>query len=136
MRKKGLFMVLGGVIMLAVALTSVFTAKVYADYGSSYCDKIKTQLGADSEAYKQQGCAKPADDAAEKITSNVIKALMYIVGVLAVIMIIYGGVQYATSAGDAAKVTRAKNIILYSVVGLIVAILAFVIVNFVVGATQ
>lgn len=54
-------------------------------------------------------------------------------GILAVIMIIVGGVMYAVSAGDETRVRQAKATITYSVVGLVVMILAFTIVNFVLG---
>ena len=50
---------------------------------------------------------------------------------MSVIMLIYGGIQYVLSTGDSGKVTNAKNTILYAVVGLIVAILSYAIVNFV-----
>ena len=66
------------------------------------------------------------------IVSKVINFLLFFVGVISVIMIIYGGIQYTTSAGDSGKVTNAKNTILYAIVGLIVSILAYAIVNFVV----
>jgi hypothetical protein len=49
-------------------------------------------------------------------------------------MIVIGGIKYTTSNGDSSAITSAKNTILYSVVGLVVAILAFAIVNFVLGA--
>lgn len=61
----------------------------------------------------------------------IINVALGIIGFIAVAMIIVGGVQYTTSAGDAAKVTKAKNTILYGVVGLVIALLAFAIVNFV-----
>ena len=54
-----------------------------------------------------------------------------VIGLAAVVVIILGGVTYITSQGDAGKVTKAKNTILYGVIGLVVAILAFAIVNFV-----
>ena len=54
-----------------------------------------------------------------------------VVGVIAVIMIIVGGVKYITSGGDSGNVTGAKNTILYAVVGLVVVALAQVIVRFV-----
>ncbi len=63
--------------------------------------------------------------------NRVINVVLGIIGVVAVIMIILGGIQYTTSQGDAAKATKARNTILYSVVGLIIALLAFAIVNFV-----
>lgn len=58
----------------------------------------------------------------------------WIAGVIAVIVIIVAGFMYVTSGGDAAKVVKAKNAILYAVVGLIVIILAFVITGFITGS--
>ncbi|MCQ2571067.1 MAG: pilin [Candidatus Saccharibacteria bacterium] len=55
-------------------------------------------------------------------------------GIIAAIMIIYGGIQYVTSTGNPAGVSRAKTTILYSVIGLLVVITASAIVNVVVGA--
>lgn len=63
---------------------------------------------------------------------NVINTTIGIVGLLAVIFIIVGGFQYITSSGDAAKATKAKNTILYAVIGLVIALLAYAIVNFVI----
>ena len=68
----------------------------------------------------------------ESVVGTVINTILYVIGILAVIMIIFGGIQYTTSAGDQAKVTKAKNTILYGIVGLVIAILAYAIVNFVV----
>ena len=67
----------------------------------------------------------------ESTAGRVVNVLLYIIGILAVVMIIFGGIMYTTSAGDQAKVTKAKNIILYGLVGLVVAVLAYAIVNFV-----
>lgn len=65
---------------------------------------------------------------------TIINVIIGLIGLASVAFIIYGGFQYITSAGDAAKVKRAKDTILYSVIGLVVAILAFAIVNFVLGS--
>ena len=65
--------------------------------------------------------------------SNIVKIFMYAVGVISVIMMIFGGFQYVTSSGDQAKVTKAKNTILYGIVGLVIAVLAYAIVSFVIG---
>jgi hypothetical protein len=64
---------------------------------------------------------------------NVINILLFVVGVISVIMIIIGGIRYITSGGDQSAITSAKNTILYSIVGLVVALLAYAIVNFVIG---
>lgn len=60
--------------------------------------------------------------------------LLFIIGVIAVIAIIIGGIRYTTSNGDASQTKAAKDTILYAVVGLIVAILAWAIVKFVLDA--
>jgi len=54
-----------------------------------------------------------------------------IVGVVAIIMIIIGGVKYVTSGGSSEKTTSAKDTILYSIIGLIIVALAQIIVKFV-----
>ena len=71
-------------------------------------------------------------DNLEDVAKRVINVILYIVGILAVVMIIIGGVQYTTSAGDQAAVTKAKNTIMYGLIGLAVAVLAYAIVNFVI----
>ncbi len=65
------------------------------------------------------------------VIQTVVKVLIFLVGAVAVIMIVIGGFRYTTSAGDQAAIKSAKNTILYSVVGLAVAIFAFAIVSFV-----
>ena len=72
------------------------------------------------------------DDLTVNIT-NILNVIIGVLGILAVIVIIFGGVQYMTSTGDAAKVKKAKDTILYGVIGLIIVILAFAIVNFVIN---
>ena len=65
---------------------------------------------------------------------NILNSFIVIAGIVAVVFIIIGGVGYMTSAGDAGKIKKAKDTILYSVIGLIVVALAFAIVNFAVKA--
>ena len=79
-----------------------------------------------------QVCASKDDDVSSVITT-IVNVLLYIVGIISVVMIIIGGIMYSTSAGDAGAVTKAKNTILYSIVGLVVAFLAFAVVNWVIG---
>lgn len=79
-------------------------------------------------------CGAAQDDSAEDIIKNVINTLLFVLGMIAVIMIVIGGIRYSTSGGDSTQIQAAKNTILYAVVGLVVAILSFAIVNFVLGA--
>ena len=63
--------------------------------------------------------------------SNIINAVIGILGLVCVIIMIIGGVNYMTSSGDAGRVKKAKDTILYGLIGLIICVLAFAIVNFV-----
>lgn len=75
---------------------------------------------------------KAKSESINPIIQTVINTLLFVIGTLSVIMIIVGGIRYVTSDGDSSRITSAKNTILYSVVGLVVALLAFAIVGFVV----
>lgn len=77
------------------------------------------------------GGGSTATDAGD-IISLIVKVLMFIIGAISVIMIIVGGIRYTISQGDSSKLTTAKNTIMYAIVGLLVAIFAFAIVDFIV----
>ncbi len=72
-----------------------------------------------------------ANDKLNNIIHSVINLLSVIVGVVAVIMIIIGGLRYITSGGSDTSVTGAKNTILYAIIGLIIVALAQILVRFV-----
>ena len=63
--------------------------------------------------------------------NNILNIFTYIIGAVAVLMMIIGGLRYVTSNGDANQVSSAKNTILYAAIGLVVAAMANAIVNFV-----
>jgi len=65
------------------------------------------------------------------VAQTIINVLISAVGVVAVAVIVIGGILYVTSTGESAKTKRAQNAILYGLVGLVVAVLAYAIVNFV-----
>jgi len=64
--------------------------------------------------------------------TGIINAVIAVLGIVCVIVMIIGGVGYMTSQGDPGKVKKAKDTILYGLIGLIVCVLAFAIVNFVI----
>ncbi len=115
------------VLGFSAAVTGVFNyGAVMASSGS-----FTLKDGIDS--------AKPAE-APEDLFGNagifqtVVNVLLFLIGAVSVIMIIYGGIRYVTSGGDQGAITSAKNTILFAVVGLIVAILAYAIIRFVVSS--
>lgn len=90
-------------------------------------DTACSSANANNEVCKNKG-----DDLNTTI-KDVINMLLYAVGIISVIAIIIGGIYYTISTGDQGKVKTAKDTILYAVIGLIVSIMAFAIVNFVVA---
>ena len=83
------------------------------------------------------GCAQGKDQQANLFGSNgvfktITNVLLFVIGAISVIMLIIGGIRYVVSGGDSGAVTSAKNTILYAVIGIVVAILAYALVNFVI----
>ena len=93
----------------------------------------QSALGNACEADPSATICQNQNDSAGDVINVVVNTLLFIVGIISVIMIIVGGIMYATSAGDSGQVTKAKNTILFSVIGLAVAFFAFAIVNWVVA---
>lgn len=87
-----------------------------------------------------QGCSgsastvcKSQGDEAGSMIKIVINVLLMVLGMISVIMVVIGGIRYTTSNGDSSSLKAAKETIIYAVVGLIIAIMSYTIVNFVVS---
>ena len=112
-------------LALVLGVVAVPTAPVRAI--NVFKSKACTSATEDSKV------CKGSSETIEPLVSTIVNVLLFAIGIASVIMIIVGGLRYVTSNGDSARITAAKNTILYSVIGLVVALLAFVIVNFVVA---
>ncbi len=78
-----------------------------------------------------QGLGGPANFG--QLVAAVTNGLLLIAGAVAVIMIIVGGIQFALSAGDDGKAKTARSIIANAVIGLVVTLMAYAIVNFIIA---
>lgn len=58
---------------------------------------------------------------------------LFLVGAISVVMLIYGGIRYTVSGGESGAVTNAKNTILYAIVGIVISVVAYAVVQFVVN---
>lgn len=129
--------------MKKLALSVIATVLMVLGLGSiatmspAYADVICTD-GSTKTDYAS--CPEWGTDKGSNLTKNpdlmktlnvVINVVVGVVAFIAVVMIIIGGIGFVTSQGDAAKTTKARNTILYGVVGLVISLLAFAIVNFV-----
>jgi magnesium-transporting ATPase (P-type) len=74
-----------------------------------------------------------AEEALNTSVNNIINIMLYVAGMVAVIMIIVSALRWTSSRGDKGNVEKARSTLMYSVAGLVVVILAWSIVNFVIG---
>jgi hypothetical protein len=82
-----------------------------------------------------RGDSQPADLLGDGgILNKITNILLFVIGALSVIMLIIGGLRYVISGGNATAVTAAKNTILYAIVGLIIAFLAYAAIGFVINS--
>lgn len=69
-----------------------------------------------------------------QLVLTIVNYVLTFLGVIAVLMIIYGGMLYVTAAGQQEKVDKGKKILMYTIIGIIIIMLSFVIVNAVLGS--
>lgn len=110
-------------LVAALAFAAIVPTPLHAV--NPLADTCNSSGSANNPVCQNQG------DSAESLIKTIVDVLLYIIGAVAVVMLIWGGIRYATSGGNSASVTAAKNTILYSIVGLVIAVLAFAIVQFV-----
>ena len=113
--------------LAAVAVVPVVGATIGLNSATAGAQVDEINKGIDAIG----GSSSTATLQVNDIVLAVVNWLLFAVGVVSVVMLIVGGIKYATSAGDSNKVTSAKNTIMYAIIGLAVAVLAFAIVGFV-----
>lgn len=67
------------------------------------------------------------------LITTISNTILLLVGVIAVLFLIIGGFQYIASAGNPEQIGKAKQTIMYAIIGIIVALLAYVVVKFILG---
>lgn len=118
--------------ILFAAFALAFTTLALPIVGASTAS-AQVQVGIDAARGDDVPDTLFGDDS---IFTTVVNVLLFIIGAICVIMLIWGGIRYTTSAGNAASVTAAKNTIMYAIIGLVIAFLAFAIVNWVLSAVD
>ena len=119
------------VVSIAIMICAVFglatlsTVSLSNNVSAQVSDGIGAATTSEMEGRKIDGDSG--------LVKSVVNILLWVIGILSIIMIIFSGIRYATSAGDASKTKAAQNTLIYSVVGLIVAIMAWAIVDLVVN---
>jgi hypothetical protein cdivTM_30108 len=119
----------------ALAMGGTSVVAVLGNSVNTFAGKVKCPDGTDAGANGLASCTKLNNTANTNDlmgqANTIINVVIGVIGFVAVAFIIFGGFQYTTSAGDPGKVKKAKDTILYGIIGLVVSMLAYAIVNFV-----
>ena len=110
--------------ILMIGLLGVFTPAVSAANGINICSEENQ-----NSVYCQN--KDSGEGQVNGIIKTIVEVLLMAVGAISIIMIVIGGILFALSSGDAQKAAKARNTVLYAVVGLAVSLFASAIVNFV-----
>lgn len=117
-------------LALPIALAIGIFANAYVAVADSYAG---FSVGGGASAAR--GADQPVDLFGQSGTfSKITSIMLFVIGAIAVIMIVIGGLRYVLSGGDSSQITAAKNTILYAIIGIVVAILAYAIIQFVIGS--
>lgn len=116
--------IIAAAVVVASMCGGVLSAQPAGAAVDLYQDVCTASNAQNTEFCKQKG--KTADS----VIQGIINFLLMLAAIISVIVIIVGGFRYSTSGGDANQVTAAKNTILYAVIGLVVSLFAWSIVNF------
>jgi fumarate reductase subunit D len=132
-----IFIIIGGIFYITsagsesrmkvakAAITASMIGLAIGIAAPSFLQEISTILG-----WTGTSDAIPAGTLTlSQIALNFLNFLLSIVGVLAIIMLVVGGIMYLSSAGDDDRIKTAKNIVTYSIIGIIVSLAALVIVT-------
>lgn len=115
-------------LLILAAVTTVSVGLAVAPSVDAACSNAKDCISSGVDSAGGSGAPTSIDG----IIQTIVNILLFLLGAISVIMIVIGGFKYATSQGDSSSLSSAKNTILYAVIGLVVAIAAFAIVNFVI----
>jgi len=130
-----IFIVLGGVFyiisagnekMMTMAKGSITASMIGLAIGiaaPSFLKEIYTIMGGTG------GITPPAGLSLSQIATNFLNFLLAIIGILALIMLIIGGITFLTSAGDEDRYKTGKKIVTYAIIGIAVSLAALVIVK-------
>ena len=123
---KKIVKIIAGLAVVLAGVVGVITPAFAADSYDPFCTNLPDEIDPATV-----GCSDTASDGA--LPDAVTKIINFVIGaggLVAVAYMVVGGIGYITANGDAGKVAKAKNTILYALIGLVITALAFAIVNF------
>lgn len=124
------------VLALAIFGTTGLVTPSFADGGMDCNESLKSEIG---ETAYNAVCGNEGNSGSDGLSNSIggiLKAIIGITGIIAAIFVVIGAITYITAAGDPGKIKKGRDTIIYALIGLVLAALAFVITNAVIGAVN
>ena len=134
MLKKSIkFKLLLTALFCIISLT-ILSGPVMAQTNQLLDSGAKTETERQNEAFQQASGFTGTNDvySLSRVVASVIRTVLSLLGVIFIVLIIYAGFLWMTSAGNEEKVTKAKNIMSAAVIGLVIVLSAYAITVFVI----
>lgn len=122
--------VLAGLLAVPVLALGALVVGPVSSPVSAQCDPNNQTLAGGAACSKPTGANEDLFGDGS-IFTTIVNLLLFIIGAVAVIMLIIGGIRYTLSGGKDTEVQAAKNTILYAIIGIVVAFIAYAVVNWV-----
>lgn len=122
-------------LALIIAVSTIIMPLLPSAPAYAACPNSNTSKGQVLDGVGQTG-GDCSGDGVFSVVQTAVEIISYIAGIAAVIVVILAGLKYITSAGDANKITSAKNTLVYALIGLAIAALAQGLVQFVINTSD
>ncbi len=118
-------------ISIAISGVAVAVCTALLSVATAHGIDLSVQSGVDSARGNGQIADILGGGGAFHMITN---TLLFVIGSISVIMLVIGGLRYVVSGGESTAVAAAKNTVLYAIIGVIVALLAYAAIAFVIGS--
>lgn len=120
--------IIKSILVVSLVLMTVMPVNVLAEGTSTNIFSAPCRDNPD-----QPICKQANQSTLPQLIKRIVDIMLFLIGAISVLMVVVGGIRYVTSGGDPQQVKAAKDTVLYAVIGLVIAILAYAIVSFVVN---
>lgn len=129
---KRILLILAGVMMAGTLGMVAIPQATYAE--GDTCAKLREMTNADEETLQAAGCVDVGNKSIASLITTIINIGIAVVGIISVGAIVIAGQRLVVSSGDSAKIVNAKRMIMTAVIALVIAGLAYAIVQFVIAS--
>lgn len=127
---KRILLILAGALIAGTLGIVAISQATYAE--GDTCAKLREMTNADEETLQAAGCVDVGNKSIASLITTIINIGIAVVGIISVGAIVIAGQRLVVSSGDSAKIVNAKRMIMTAVIALVIAGLAYAVVQFVI----